>query len=440
MTQPVHLIRRRVPLSEILVKVIGLMQKQGEYLDISTLTILCRVSKDLYCIVPNLIDNCKSLDLSIGKLGYNLDTINSFIPLFLRMHRLTSLNISNNHIVSEGTIALTSSLSRMTGLTHLYINGIYSLAFEQSGVALEQMFSCMTKLTYLDFSRNNIDALIPSLVHMKNLTYLNLSTTHINADNIAALGQNLIHLINLRELDLSYSRDFHVTKAETLVQNLLRMTTITKLNLVGVSSNSALPQYERINESSIITLVQSLKHMTQLTDLDLSENFAQFNDHIQHELVSSLVVLTDLTALTLRNNYINAEHAIALALNFKYMKNLTKLYLGRNFIGPKGATAIGQNLIHLINLTHFCIGWNNIGSQGGKAIAEGLTHLKNLKYLDISYIDVYFDIAKILAQNITHLKNLTYLNFISADNYIDRKNIKRLIEIIAPRRHLKIHI
>ena len=315
------------------------------------------------------------------------------------LSKLTSLDLSRNHIGEAGAQALADSqtLSRLTSLdlgdNNIGAEGAKAIADSQN----------LSELISLDLDRNEIgDTGAKALANSQNLsklTSIGLSRNHIGDVGAKAIA-NSQNLSNLTSLDLSYN-GLSIGGAKALAYS----QTLSNLTSLDLSDN-------QIGVAGVQAIVDS-QSFSNLTTLILGGN--KIGDEGTKALANSQI-LSNLISLNLGSNGIGVEGAKAIA-NSQTLSKLTSLKLHYNYIEDKGAKAIADSQT-FSNLTTLVLSGNKIGDEGTKALANSQI-LSNLTSLDLRNTDLRnTDFsnnhigdagAKALA-NSQILSKLTYLN------------------------------
>ncbi|KAF9205874.1 hypothetical protein BGZ49_003391 [Haplosporangium sp. Z 27] len=137
-----------------------------------------------------------------------------------------------------------------------------------------------------------------------------------------------------------------------------------------------------MDSSAFQILVTTIKANTPLTALSLSDNWIEDEDAVA--LSDALKTNTTLTNLDLSGNLMEEEGATALSDALKINSTLTTLNLSVNSIGNEGAIALSSTLkanatLMALNLTN-----NLIGKEGANALSEALKANTTLTILNLT--------------------------------------------------------
>eukprot|EP01117_Protostelium_nocturnum_P011315 TRINITY_DN4102_c0_g1_i5.p1 TRINITY_DN4102_c0_g1~~TRINITY_DN4102_c0_g1_i5.p1 ORF type:complete len:1169 (-),score=280.29 TRINITY_DN4102_c0_g1_i5:33-3539(-) len=225
--------------------------------------------------MESVFSNLTSLNVSQNKLG---GIITSQIEL---MSNLRELNLSNNLITG-----IPKEIGVLDKLLTLDLNG-------NQLSALPPEFAGCTSLQSLDLSRNKIvslysqnEAASPILVHLRNLTFLNLHSNQlVEAKSISLLPSSVVHL------------DFSNNQLTSIPSSLHLLTLLTRLELsfnqitslpdelfLMEDPSTSLEEFEKVEiglkkleylniaNNQLKSIPFSISNLSNLRDLDISEN------------------------------------------------------------------------------------------------------------------------------------------------------------------------
>lgn len=167
-----------------------------------------------------------------------------------------------------------------------------------------------------------------------------------------------------------------------------------------------------INKNDVICLAPALKDLTKLESLDLSTNSIG-PDGIK-TLAPYLKDLTGLTYLNLSQNCIDVG-STSLALALKDLTRLRSLNLADGCIREVGMTDLALVMTDLTGLTYLNLASNNIRGAG-TSLALALTRLTGLIYLDLSWNWIWEAGIESLAISLRQLTCLQSLNLSGINN------------------------
>ena len=250
-----------------------------------------------------------------------------------------SIRLSFEHVDTEGALALGSALQFHTS-TNLYALKLCNSNIGPEGVTgLANGLRCLTALSFLILIDNEIrcdgfNSLWNGIRYLNSLKVLRLSQNDIVDDDIKFLANSFQHLTWLLYLTLSH-----------------------------------------MNLGSGWTCLVELRHLTNITEIDLS------------------------------HNDINSDGAASLACALEYLTTLKKLFLTHNNIGPDGMTALSKGLLYLTNLIVLYLSHNDIDLEGATAIITSLKGCHDLNYAIINTKGNSYPVYAIVVHGLTSPDN-----------------------------------
>ncbi len=330
----------------------------------------------LYQNGTHLIQRCL-LSLALINCGITDEDVSDLVNLLAICINLTTLQLDFNKITDKGAKTLSDSLIKLRELTTLsaHCNEIG----DTGASCLLSSVSELKKIQCLDLQCNPVSEagiyllnnMLKDEVHGFQL-YLtakphqsalksDLQLVQKSVDWICAspkdsgiIGKALDCCKNCPEIHINGSRN-----------NLVCFTN------VNVS--------KKLEDTEIV--FDCLKYINRLITLSLSNN--QICSENAMALANSLKFSTKLQTLHLRDNSIGSEGAVALADGLKLCTELQTLDLGYNSIGSEGAVALAVGLMFCTKLQTLDLVNNSIGSEGAVALADGLKHYTELQTLGL---------------------------------------------------------
>lgn len=298
-----------------------------------------RCSDNLLLSIQNM-QNLTHLDLFLTglKKGVRIELLGL---IFNKTPNLRYLNLNGNHrIGQDGIFELAPHLAKLLNLEHLELNSAHMVL---------------------------VNELIPSLLQLSKLTYLDLSYNYIGPD-VNAIGNCFAQMPNLTHLNLRnnmFLLDNRVYNGVTeFVPCLLQLSKLKYLNL---AENS-------LSEKDVKKLAESLEHMTDLRYLNLSSN--KIGNKGLPLLVKHIYVMSKLTDLLLNDNEISDDCVEMLGLLLQFMPKLTNIELSMNKIGDKGAEFLKERFNELKSLKRISFFDNNLTTISTDALQEFATAKK----------------------------------------------------------------
>lgn len=239
--------------------------------------------------------NLESLTLGLTRVK---DEGMSYIA---QMTSLTALHFSNEEMTELG-------LKQLSTLTQLQCLALCDCC-EVSGEALSFLISQLPFLQSLNLYKNwefDDSQLARCLEYLCNVTFLDLRGTWVTEEGVSQLTK----LTNLQQLRLA---PHHEMWCDYLCV-LSKLTQLTSLTINNCSSIS-------------FHLMESLRHLSNLQELDLSDDAYSENlatkDTISPMVIEAFGMLTNLTSVDLSRRPIYEEHAIVLAERLPKLQTLT---------------------------------------------------------------------------------------------------------------------
>ncbi|XP_066519301.1 volume-regulated anion channel subunit LRRC8C [Hoplias malabaricus] len=217
-------------------------------------------------------------------------------------------------------------------------------------------------------------------IHTAALTYLkeNLKVLRVKFDDSRELPMWLYSLRNLEELSLTGSLSPDASKNITLdslrelkaLKTLMLKSNLTKIPQSVVDVSSHLQRLYVHNDGTKLVMLNNLKKMVHLTELELVHCDLE---RIPHAIFS----LTHLQELDLKENNLRSVEEI---ISFQHLRKLTCLKLWHN-----GITHIPEHIKKLGSLERLYFSHNKI-----EILPSHLFLCNKLRYLDLSFNDIRF--------------------------------------------------
>ena len=341
--------------------------------------------------------NLQELDLSHNNLRTAID-----LEVFygLNVSSLTKLNICGNLIPSHATCRIAAFLSNSKQLEELDIS--YN-DLQELGIITILNSVCVSNLTKLNISSNNITTSIVNIAHVltnaTKLAYIDLSyndfivdsdfinnlssfvsfnfdifismeTLHISGNVYAAVTLAFILPSNSKLKELNFSNN-HLD-AEIIIwifSQLHEVSTLIKLNI----------SHNNITDEAADDIAIFLSRNTKLEELDLSHNILTASGAMKIFNVN----ISKLKKINISHNNITAQAADNIQAFICRNTKLEELDLSHNQLQTTGAIKICKSL--LLKLHKFNISHNNISVKATNDIAGFLCNAIRLQVLDLSY-------------------------------------------------------
>ena len=229
----------------------------------------------------------------------------------------------------------------------------------------------VNKLRFLKLSRNplgdGVSELAKHLHSVPHLERLFLEDTQIGEEEVTALALSLKNVTQLNTLFLSNNPLGH--GVSELAKHLHSVPHLEKLDLNDT----------QIGEEEVTALALSLKNVTQLNTLFLSNNPL---GHGVSELAKHLHSVPHLEKLDLNDTQIGEEEVTALALSLKNVTQLSALDLSNNPLGH-GVSELAKHLHSVPHLEKLRLDDTQMGEEEVTALARTLVYVPELKYLKL---------------------------------------------------------
>ncbi len=297
---------------------------------------------------------------------------------------LTSLDLQQLKINSEGTRRLSEALAQNSTLRLLYL--------QQNKINSEGALRLSEALT-----------------QNSTLRFLNLRQNKINSEGTRHLSENLVQNSTLISLNLC-ENNIGSKGAYSLSRALRQNSTLTKLDLGN----------NNIGYKGAYSLSRALRQNSTLTDLDLGNNNIGFKG--AYSLSRALLQNSTLKYLTLSYNEINSDVVRYLSEALMQNNTLISLYLDNNNIGSKGARYLSEALMQGNTLISLYLWGNNIDSKGARYLSKALMQNNTLISLSLWGNNIGPEGARYLSETLVQNHHLSYLSL--GYNWIDQSNKK----------------
>ena len=227
-----------------------------------------------------------------------------------------------------------------------------------------------------------------TLTHsLSYLRKINISGFDLPTSELVILLNNLHQVPRLSKLDLR-----HVGMGNQECQSLASaLKYVNKLRMLELSGNPlghgiselakhlhCVPHLKELHlddtqmgEEEVTALAHSLKNVTQLSELDLSDNSL---GHGVRELVKHLHNVPHLKQLHLDDTQMGEEEVTALAHSLKNVTQLSELYLSNNSLGH-GVSELAKHLHNVPHLKYLYLDDTQMGEEEVTTFARALVYL-----------------------------------------------------------------
>ena len=209
--------------------------------------------------------------------------------------------------------------------------------------------------------------LLNNLHHVPRLSELELRDVGMGNQECQSLVTALKYVDKLRLLTLSFNPLGH--GISELAKHLHSVPHLKQLHL----------NHTQIGEEEVTALAVSLKNVTQLSALDLSDNPL---GHGVSELAKHLHSVPHLKKLHLNNTRMGEEEVTALALSLKNVTQLNILHLSNNPLGH-GISELAKHLHNVPHLNELHLNHTQMGDEEVTALAHVLIYVPNWMELSL---------------------------------------------------------
>ncbi|XP_076846570.1 volume-regulated anion channel subunit LRRC8C [Brachyhypopomus gauderio] len=327
--------------------------------------------------------------------AFMLHMIDQYDPLYSKRfavflsevseNKLKQLNLNHEWTVEKLRQRLTTNTSDRLELQLFMLSGLPDTVFEVTelqslkleiinNVTIPAAISQLEDLQELSLLQCSLK------IHTGALSFLkeNLKVLHVKFDDARELPLWLYSLRNLEELHLIGSLSPDASRNITLdslrelksLKTLTLKSNITKIPQSVVDASSHLQCLHVHNDGSKLVMLNNLKKMVHLTELELVHCDLE---RIPHAIFS----LTHLQEVDLKENNLRSIEEI---ISFQHLRKLTCLKLWHN-----GITNIPEHIKKLGSLERLYFSHNKI-----EVLPSHLFLCNKLRYLDVSYNDIRF--------------------------------------------------
>mmetsp|Transcript_36494 Transcript_36494/g.57264 ORF Transcript_36494/g.57264 Transcript_36494/m.57264 type:complete len:1043 (-) Transcript_36494:104-3232(-) len=297
---------------------------------------------------------------------------------------MNKLDLSNNVLDNDGTVALSGFLAQPTGLQ--------TLNLQNCGLKLDQLFAAVVRgcqsLEWLDVSGNklakkDIGMIGQFLKATSHLKVLRLSNCSIDGDCLRMIISDINSNMYLNDLDLCISENRIGSSGGRLLGPMLQNAIgIKKLDMAELD----------LGTDGMRSLLDFLSRNKKLIHLDISGNFTGKSGC--EEAVKMVRTLLEsncpLESLSIRGGKAGAirENIIPLFVHLAKDEKLTRLDVSDNKFGQRGAIALGKAIQSNKKLASLKWDGNDTPYGGFARFTHSLSYNKTLKHMPIPVLDV----------------------------------------------------
>ena len=327
-------------------------------------------------LLLSLISEPKSTFQEPDQVSQNHDVCSS-----LRLTKKTSDQTLTHSLSYVTEIAICNPTSESVSLLNMILNHVPRLSkLDLSHVDMgnQECQLLTTALKYVDKLRSlmlprsplshGISELGKRLHNVPHLKELHLTGTQMGEEEVTALAHSLKNVPQLSELFLRDSPVGH--GISELAKHLHNVPHLKELRL----------DHTQMGEEEVTALAHSLKNVTQLSKLDLSNNPL---GHGISELGKRLHNVPHLKELRLDHTQMGEEEVTALAHSLKNVPQLSKLFLTNNPLGH-GISELAEHLHSVPHLEMLYLNDTQMGEEEVTALARALVYLLELDFLSLN--------------------------------------------------------
>ena len=331
-------------------------------------------------------------------------------------------HVSQNHDVCN-SLQLTEKTSEQThSLSYLREIEIWGTTSEL--VSLLNNLHYVPRLSKLDVFQAGMEnqechLLATALTYVDKLRLLRLSGNPLG-HGISVLAKHLYCVPHLKDLNLSATQ-MGEEEVTALAHSLKYVTQLSELDLsnnplgLGIIELAkhlySVPHLKKLDlratqmgEEEVTALAHSLQNVTQLSILNLSNNAL---GHGIIELAEHLYSVPHLKKLDLRATQMGEEEVTALACSLKYVTQLSELDLLNNPLGH-GISELAKQLHKVAHLEKLDLSDTQMGEEEVTVLTHSLQNVTQLSILDLSNNPLGHGISELAKQlhNVPHLEQL----------------------------------
>ena len=283
-----------------------------------------------------------------------------------------SLSFLREIVINGPTSELLSLLNNLRHLPRLSKLHLFDVGMgNQECQLLATALKYVNKLRFLKLSRNplghGVSELAKHLHSVPHLEMLLLEETQMDKEEVVPLAHSLQNVTQLSEHHLSQNPLHHgISELAKHLHNVPHLKVLSLKNTL-------------MGEEEVTALAHSLKNVTQLSKLDLSNNPL---GHGMSELAKHLYNVPHLKELYLDDTQMGEEEVAALAHSLKNLTQLSELKLSNNPLGF-GISELAKHLHNVPHLEKLFLNDTQMGEEEVTALARALVHVPELMDLNL---------------------------------------------------------
>ena len=342
------------------------------------------------------------------------------------IHSLSYLGKIETCGISEDPTSELGELVILLNNLH-HVPRLSKLGLHDVGMGNQECQLLATALKYVDKLRilwlsgnslgHGISELAKHLHSVPHLEWLRLDDTDMGEEEVTALAHSLKNVTQLSTLDLSNNP--LGDGVSELAKHLHSVPHLERLYLNAT----------QMGEEEVTALVHSLKNVTYLRVLDLSNN--PLGDGVS-ELTKHLHSVPHLDWLYLNDTQMGEEEVTALAHSLKNVTQLSELHLSNNPLGH-GISEFTKHLHNVPHLKKLHLDGTQMGVEEVTALAHRLVNVPELKFLSLGNNPLGRGVTKL----IRCLRNSPQLSDLSLEKVqLTKEEATELCTLANERNHL----
>ena len=330
---------------------------------------ISEMETDELCIAINTNHSLEIVSLNDNHLGSSTVLIAKALQ---SVSTLKELNLNNNYCKCENLATeIACMITNNIYIEKLYLKDCYLYA--KGVITICESLCTVFNLKIIDLRQNNINEEAAEALKLVILCNTRLEELYLGFNQLklgsAKLTAALQTISSLKVLDLDYN-GINEQVADDLAAGIKTSSSLEKLWLSG-----------NYLGSSTVLVVNALKEISTLTELNLNDNRSR-SKLLAPALSSAVEKNKLLELLSLRDNGLADNGVINIAQSLCKHSKLKALNLQSNNITEEAAEALASVVSSNNKLEEFCLG-NNQLQLGVIKIATALKNISSLKVLDL---------------------------------------------------------
>jgi len=363
------------------------------------------------------------LDISGSNIGSDVASDIAFVLSCNR--KLRRLHLQGSNLKSEGAIKIAKGLQGTASLLTFNISN--NNISDEAADDIATIFSNNSKLQVVELHGNvfqhiGIRKMSKALQMISTLTVFSISGNPIGSKAVKDIATVINRNTKLKVLRMCKNcLEYGIVEIMNALWNTLT------LRIIDISQNN-------INQSAVKDIAAILYQNNQLHQLYLGKNCLQTNGIM--EIMHSLRDITTLVVLDLSENYITDEAADMIATVLSHNIKLKELHLGGNMLQASGITTITRALKCTVTLEVINFSNNNIGNEAADDISVVVSGSMKLRLLYLAGVRINVSGILKIAKALQNVTSLTVLNISS--NEISNEAVHEVKDVLSSNARLQI--